>query len=126
MHKVLIIDDDNLNLRLMSAMLEHCGYEVYTSQRGDHGIDMAQSIQPDLIIVDLLMPKATYDGVQAVQTLRSFPQFLMTPIVAVSAADAETIQRLLINGSFTDFLQKPITLDKLNQLLVRLDQKNTA
>ena len=126
MPKVLIIDDDNLNLRLMSAMFGHYGYEVYTSQRGDHGIDIAQTVQPDLIIVDLLMPKATFDGVKSVQSLRSIPQFQMTPIVAVSAADSETIQRALIHGEFTDFIQKPITLDKLDELLVRLDQQNTA
>ena len=126
MHKVLIIDDDSLNLRLMSAMFAHYGYEVYSSQRGDHGIDMAQTIQPDLIIIDLLMPKATYDGVRSVQTLRSLPQFAMTPIVAVSAADVETIQRSLVNGAFTDFMQKPITLEKLDQLIARLDLQNTA
>jgi CheY-like chemotaxis protein len=126
MHKALIIDDDNLNLRLMSAMLAHLGYEVYTSQRGDHGVDLAQDIQPDLILIDLLMPKATYDGVKSVQVLRGLPQFQMTPIIAISAADSQTIQSLLLHGLFTDFIQKPITLDKLNQLLVRFDHPNTA
>ncbi len=126
MNKALIIDDDNLNLRLMSAMLEHMGLEVYTSLRGDYGIDIAQTIEPDLIIIDLLMPKVTFDGVQSVQGLRSLPQFRMTPIIAVSAADSETIQASLLAGEFTDFIQKPITLDKLDQLFERLDQMNAV
>lgn len=126
MYKALIIDDDDLNLRLMSAMLGHFRYDVYTSLRGDHGIELAQEIQPDLILIDLLMPKATYDGVKCVQILRSFPQFQMTSIIAVSAADTQTIQSLLLNGSFTDFIQKPITIDKLNQVLARLDHPDIA
>lgn len=126
MNKALIIDDDNLNLRLMSAMLEYMGFEVYTTQRGDHGVDIAQSIEPDLIIIDLLMPKVTFDGVKSVQALRSLPQFRMTPIVAVSAADTETIQQSLLCGEFTDYMQKPITLDKLDLLFERLNRQNTA
>jgi CheY-like chemotaxis protein len=126
MYKALIIDDDDLNLRLMSAMLGHFGYDVYTSQRGDHGIDLAQNVQPDIILIDLLMPKATYDGVKCVQALRSVSQFQMTPIIAVSAADSQTIQRLLLQGSFTDFIQKPITIDKLNQVLAHLDHPDIA
>ena len=126
MHKALIIDDDNLNLQLMSAMLSHYGYEVHTSQRGDHGINLAQDIQPDLIIIDLLMPKATFDGVKSAQMLRSLPQFQLTPIIAISAADSETIQNLLFDSQFTDFIQKPITLDKLDRILAHFDHPNTA
>jgi len=126
MNKALIIDDDNLNLRLMSAMLGYMDFEVYTSLRGDYGVDIAQTVEPDLIIIDLLMPKVTYDGVQSVQALRSLPQFQMTPIIAVSAADTETIQQSLLCGSFTDFIQKPITLDKLDQLFARLDCMNAV
>jgi CheY-like chemotaxis protein len=122
MYKVLIIDDDPLNLKLMSAMLAHLGYDVHTSERGDHGIDIAEAVEPDLIIVDLLMPKKTYNGVKTVLALRGLPQFQMTPIIAVSAADIETIQNFLAQGSFTDYIQKPITLDKLSQLFAWIDQ----
>ena len=126
MHKALVIDDDALNLRLMSAMLTQVGYEVFTCERGDHGIDMAVQIDPDIIMLDLLMPKPTYDGFAVVQILRSMPQFQQVPIVAVSAADAQTIQDLLTSGLFSDFLQKPITRDMLSLVLNGLDHRNTA
>lgn len=126
MYKTLVIDDDKLNLKLMSAMLTQLGHDVYTCERGDHGIEMALEIQPDLVMLDLLMPKPTYDGEEVVRILREIPQFRDVPIVAVSAADAQTIQQLLASGLFTDFLQKPITRESLNVVLNRLDHRNTV
>ena len=126
MYKALVIDDDPLNLRLMSAMLNQHGYETYTSERGDLGIEVAVEIQPHLIMLDLLMPKPTYDGIQVVEILREMPKFQTVPIIAVSAADSQTIQSLLSGGQFTDFLQKPITRDALYTVLSRLNHRNTA
>ena len=126
MQKALIIDDDSLNLRLMNAMLTHFKYDVYTCERGDQGVEMAKQIQPDLILIDLLMPKATYDGVEAVHVLRQLPQFQLTPIVAISAADSQTIKSVLSSGLFTAFMQKPITRDGMEVLLASLDQPDTA
>ena len=118
MPKALIIDDDKLNLRLLSAMLNHLGYDVFSSLQGNHGVKVAQEIAPDVILLDLLMPKSTYDGVRTMEVLRSLPEFEYTPIIAISAADAQTIQGLL---SFTDFMQKPISLAKLKTLLANLN-----
>lgn len=126
MYTALVIDDDSLNLKLMSAMLTQVDYDVYSCQRGDHGIDMALEIQPDLIMLDLLMPKPTYDGEEVVRILRSMPEFYDVPIIAVSAADAQTIRTLLASGLFTDYLQKPITRDALKAVLGRLDHRSTA
>lgn len=126
MYKALVIDDDKLNLRLMTAMLTQVGYEVFACERGDHGIEMALEIQPDVIMLDLLMPKPTYDGEEVVRLLREMPEFQDASIVAVSAADAQTIQKLVNSGLFTDFLQKPITRDALNVVLDRLNHRNTA
>lgn len=126
MYTALIIDDDPLNLRLMSAMVARFDYTVQTCQRGDHGVEMAKELQPDLIMVDLLMPKSTYDGVTVVQHLRDLPTFQSIPIVAISAADANTIQQQLVDKLFTDFVQKPITLEKLETLFSRLSQRDTA
>jgi len=126
MYKALAIDDDILNLKLISAMLTQAGYTVYTCERGDQGIEMAVDIQPDLILLDLLMPKPTYDGVEVVQILREMPQFYDIPIIAVSAADAQTIQALLNNGLFTNYLQKPLTREALHAILDRLDHRDKA
>lgn len=126
MHKALIIDDDAQNLRLLTVMLGRFNYDVYTAQRGDIGVDMAHDLLPDIILVDLLMPKATYDGLEVTQLLRGHPKFHLTPIIAISAADAHTIKDQLNNQMFTDFIQKPITLDKLEIVFSELNRRNTA
>ena len=126
MRTALIIDDDTQNLRLLTVMLRRFDYDVHTAQRGDHGVEMAKELNPDLILVDLLMPKATLDGLEVTKLLRAIPAFQVTPIIAISAADAHTIQDQLVNQSFTDFMQKPITLDKLEAIFTKLNRKNTA
>lgn len=126
MYKALVIDDDSYSLQLLTAMLGRYDYDVHTSNRGDHGVDMAHDLLPDLILVDLLMPKSTYDGAEVAQILRSSPGFENTPIVAISAADATTIRKQLIDSLFTDFVQKPITIDKLDTMIESLDQINKA
>lgn len=126
MLKALVIDDDSPNLQLMAAMLSHYNYDVYTNERGDQGIEMAIKIHPDVIFLDLLMPKTTYDGMEVVRLLRDMPQFQTTPVVAISAADTETINEILNSGLFTDFLQKPINRDGLIALLTRLNLLDIA
>jgi len=126
MHTALIIDDDPLNLRLLSAMLTRFDFEVDTAGRGDHGVDMAYKIKPDLILVDLLMPKSTYDGLEVAQILKDSGKFETTPIVAISAADTHTIRKQIVNDLFVDFVQKPITLEKLELLFGRLNQLDIA
>ncbi len=126
MSTVLIIDDDAQNLRLLQMMLNRFEHDVHIVQRGDEGVEIAQQINPDVILLDLLMPKTTYDGVQVVNILRSLPHFQQTPIIAISAADAHTIQEQLDSKLFTDFLQKPITLNKLEALFDKLKQYNIS
>lgn len=126
MPTALVIDDDPHNLRLLSAMISRFGYDVYSCERGDKGVDKAKEIQPDLVAVDLLMPKSTYDGLQVAKVLRSLPVFKTTPIIAVSAADAHTIKMQLVDSLFNDFVQKPITLEKLESLFDRLSRRDTA
>lgn len=126
MNKVLVIDDDPMCLRLMSAMLTHLGHDVHTSLRGNQGVDMAIEINPDVVMIDLLMPKPTYDGVQVAEILRSMAQFIYTPLVIISAADIQTMQKLLTNGMFNDFLQKPITYEAVATIFPRLSQCYTA
>lgn len=122
----LIIDDDPLNLRVLSSMLNRHDYDVTTSERGDHGIDLAIQLQPDLILLDLLMPQPTYDGVEVIKRLRALPDFQLTPIVAVSAADTHTMKKMINDNLFTDFMQKPITLDILAELFTRLKDHKLA
>lgn len=126
MHKAVIVDDDHLNLRVLSAMLTQFGYEVFTAGTGSEGVDLVKEVQPDIVMMDLLMPFATLDGSAATRAIQETTQCAHIPIIAVSAADIQTIRDMINEGLFYDFIQKPITLEKLEALLERIDRRNTA
>lgn len=126
MPKAIIVDDDPLNLRVLSAMLQMSGYEVFATNTGRDAVKLLQEVQADIVMIDLLMPRSTMDGADTAQALRNLPHLSNVPVIAVSAADTQTIQNLIQEGLFDAYLQKPITTDKLNTLLRRLTNFGVA
>lgn len=121
MATILVIDDEEGMRDLLKKTLEREGHQVRLASNGEEGINMALAVKPDLVITDIIMPKA--DGVDVVVQLRK--QMLNCPILAISGgARAITPQFSLdsarIVGS-NDTLPKPFNrqqlLDKVNGLL---------
>ncbi len=83
MAKILIIDDEPLYQKMISRALEPLGYEFETADDGVRGINAANAAPPDLIIVDVMMPKL--DGYQVIQRLRRDTRFAHTPILILTA-----------------------------------------
>ena len=109
--KVLVVDDEERNLRLMEAMLIPLGHEVLMASNGLEAIDMAVSQDPDLILLDIMMPKM--DGFQVVQRLKELQEQRSIPIVMVTALkDVEDRVRALEVGA-DDFLSKPVDKTEL-------------
>jgi CheY-like chemotaxis protein len=103
--RVLIVEDNPANLAPMEYLLRAFGYTVLTARDGDEGIAVARRERPDLILMDLQMPKVT--GSQAAKQLRSDPT-LAAPIVAVMAfAMVGDRDRVLAEG-FDGYISKPI------------------
>ena len=61
--KILVIEDNQQNLYLMKYLLEDCGYEVFEAMDGKEGIEMAASISPDLILLDIQLPTMGFHGI---------------------------------------------------------------
>jgi two-component system KDP operon response regulator KdpE len=101
--KVLLIDDDDTSLRLVKLILGHAGYEVYTARGGPEGLGQFQAHQPDLVILDLLMPEV--HGWQICQQLRQYSNVPILILTAMSGAD-NTISSL--DAGADDYLEKPI------------------
>ena len=81
--KILIVEDNEQNLYLVSFILEKHGYEVFAARDGQEGINMAISIKPDLILLDIHLP--VMDGYAVARELRKNAELAQVPIIAVTS-----------------------------------------
>jgi two-component system, OmpR family, alkaline phosphatase synthesis response regulator PhoP len=110
--KRIMIADDGASARdLVRCILGRSGYEIFEAEDGEEALECARRFQPDLIILDLQMPKL--DGCSVASRLRSMPLFEGTPILALSAAISQAEHAKLIQAGFSSFLAKPISPARL-------------
>jgi len=108
---ILAVDDDEDNLLLLAYSLEPLGCSLLTAVDGRSALSLARSYQPDLILLDVLMPYM--NGVEVVSQLREDPKIKTIPVIAVTAlAIAEDRERLLQVG-FNDYISKPYMLEDI-------------
>jgi CheY-like chemotaxis protein len=114
---ILAVDDDEDNLLLLAYALEPLGCSLLTAVDGRSALSLARSYQPDLILLDVLMPYM--NGVEVVSQLREDPKIKMIPVIAVTAlAIAEDRERLLQVG-FNDYISKPYMLEDIEATVRR-------
>jgi CheY-like chemotaxis protein len=119
MATILIVEDNAINQDLLARRLRWEGFEVITASDGRQGVDTAQIAMPDLILMDMSLPKL--DGWQATRLIKSTSMTQTIPIIALTAyAMAEDQQKCLAAGC-DDYETKPIEfarlLDKMRALL---------
>lgn len=104
--KILVIEDNDQNIYLVTFILEKHGYQVIQARDGRKGIELAKQVQPDLILLDIQLP--VMDGYAVARELRSNPALAEVPIVAVTSyAMAGDRERILAAGC-TGYIEKPI------------------
>ncbi len=115
--KVLVAEDNAVNLSLVKHILSTLDVEVVTAENGQEACELAREHTPDLILMDIQMP--VMDGLEAVRKLRAQPRFAATPIVALTAGvDSESIRGCMDAGC-TEYLSKPIQSQALAGLVRR-------
>ena len=117
-NRVLIADDTPSNRELLRSILESSGYEVAEVEDGSQVIARAPAFQPDLVILDLHMPKL--DGFAVTTALRKTPGFESTPIVALTAALREAAPEEIALAGFNGYLVKPIGPARMRQCVASL------
>jgi two-component system alkaline phosphatase synthesis response regulator PhoP len=121
--KVLLVDDENDVLDFMKYNLEKEGFWVYTAHDGIEGIQLARKINPQIIILDLMMPKL--DGIETCRELRSIPEFKNTIIAFLTARDEDYSQIAGFEVGADDYITKPIKprvfISRIKALLRRLE-----
>lgn len=104
--KILLVDDSATVLMMEQMVLNNHGYAVVTAKDGQEGVLKAKSEQPDLILLDVVMPKM--DGIEACRVLRAQPETAHIPIIMVTTrSEANNVEACFKNGC-TDYVNKPI------------------
>jgi len=114
---ILAVDDDEDNLLLLREVIEPMGCSLLSATNGKAALLLAQDCQPDLILLDVMLPD--FNGIEVVKRLRHNPLTQKIPIVALTAlASSEDRERLLLAGC-NDYISKPYMLDDLEEVINR-------
>ena len=104
--RILIADDTPANVRILETRLRHEGYDVAVARDGEEALTAAHATHPDLILLDIMMPKM--DGIEVCRRLKNDPEFPFTPIIMVTAmTDIKDVVRGFEAGG-DDYLTKPV------------------
>lgn len=126
--KILIADDEPDILEIIQYNLQGEGYEVYTAKDGDEALMRAKLVKPDLIILDIMMPKKT--GVEVCEILRTQPLFKETLIIFLTALSDESSQMKGLDTGADDYVNKPISpkllLSRVNALFRRVNKNEKS
>jgi len=109
--KIIIVDDDESVLELFSAVLEKQGYKVKTFMRGWEALQFVSRELPDLVILDIMMPRV--NGFEVCQILKENFKTSHIPVMFLSALSHQDAMRRAAEGGADDFLVKPCATDKL-------------
>jgi len=106
--KLLIVEDNQDNRELAIKVLKNKGYEIIEAVDGEEAIEKAISEKPDLILLDISLPKL--DGYEVAKRLKSMEEFQEIPIVAFTAHAMKGDREKVIAGGFEGYISKPINV----------------
>ena len=106
---ILVIEDNEQNLYLVTYILEKYGYRVISAPNGRQGVDLARAEQPDLILLDIQLPEM--DGFAVATELRRNHGLSAVPILAVTSYAMAGDRERIIAAGCSDYLEKPINPD---------------
>jgi signal transduction histidine kinase len=130
--KILLVDDDPLGIETLVSILNGHTYEISSADNGADALRKADQLQPDLILLDVMMPGM--DGFEVCRRIRSTPKLAEVPIIILTALDDRSSRLLGIESGADDFLSKPVdrqelrlrvgTITRLNRYRTLLTQRD--
>jgi two-component system, cell cycle response regulator DivK len=109
--RVLVVEDNQRNLKLVRDVLQYAGYEIIEASTGEEGVELAQSRSPDVILMDLQLPDI--DGMEALRRIRKSPVTADVPVVAVTAFAMQDDRARVFDAGFDGYLEKPLSVREL-------------
>ena len=124
--KILVIEEDRSLVEVLENNLTNSGYEVFCAYDGQSGLNQARSIDPDLIILDAVLP--VVDGVEVCRELRAVAATRETPIMMLTTTKSEETDQLIgYSSGADDYVEKPfsvrVLMERMKSLLLRRDRQ---
>jgi len=116
--KILLVEDNPATMEVMHQELEVLGYDVAIARDGAEAVEMAGSELPDLIIMDMLMPKM--DGSEATGRIRKNPKTKAIPILAATAKALPEDRDICLASGCDDYIAKPFSYRELHDAIEKL------
>jgi two-component system cell cycle response regulator DivK len=105
---ILIVEDNDKNMKLMRDVLQHRGHATLEAETGEDGVRLALDHRPALVLMDIQL--RGMDGIAALRRIRAAPALDAVPVVAVSASVMPQDQRHILESGFDAFIAKPVSL----------------
>ena len=116
MPRILLVEDNEMNLDMLSRRLQRKGYEVVIAMDGESGVTMAASEHPDLILMDMSLP--VLDGWEATRRLKGMPETAAIPVIALTSHAMAGDREKAMGAGCDDYDTKPVDFERL---LLKID-----
>jgi two-component system, cell cycle response regulator DivK len=117
MSVILIVEDNEKNMKLVRDVLQFKGYKTIEAMTGNEGVRLAREQKPDLVLMDIQLPDI--DGITALNQLRADAQTAKIPVIAVSASVMPDDQQRIVASGFEAYVTKPINVKSFVETVER-------
>ena len=108
--KVMIVEDNELNMKLFKDLIEACGYETVRTANGREAVELARAHMPNLILMDIQLPEVS--GLDVTQWLKADDELCTIPVIAVTAFAMKGDEERIRKGGCEAYISKPIQVPK--------------
>ncbi len=108
--RILIVEDNELNMKLFNDLLEAHGYRTIQTRSGVEALDLTRAHVPDLILMDIQLPEVS--GLQVTQWIKDDPALRHIPVIAITAFAMKGDEEKMLQGGCEAYLSKPISIGK--------------
>ena len=117
--KVYVVEDNEKNMKLFIAILKLIPeLEIFSGTRGDTGLELIKSGEPDLVILDIQLPEIS--GIDICTELRKIDKFKEIPIIAVTSFAMKGDKEIILQAGFNDYIAKPIKVAEFRELVKKI------
>ncbi|MBL1241046.1 MAG: response regulator [OCS116 cluster bacterium] len=107
---ILIVEDNELNMKLFNDLLESKGYEIIQTANGLNAVELAREHKPDLILMDIQLPEVS--GLEVTKWLKADDELAHIPVIAVTAFAMKGDEEKILEGGCEAYISKPISVAK--------------
>ena len=114
---VLIVEDNELNMKLFRDLLEAHGYQTSGTSNGFEALDLVRKLRPDLILMDIQLPQVS--GLEVTRWIKDDPELRAIPVVAVTAFAMKGDEERILQGGCEGYISKPISVPHFLETIAR-------